>query len=320
MTGYRWQITPEIRTLLDEINALKIVVTKYPPQPEILESVRRRNLLKSAVYSARVEDIPAQITDPQVHRKIEIQNLLSAYSYVLSPRAPKKFSESLISGMHRKIVKNISGSAGHYRSESWGIFNQAGIAVYLAPAHFHLPNLMPEYVRYTNQIQEPAPVIAAIAQFIFEKIHPFADGNGRVGRLISTYLLHRFGYGLKGLGIFEEYTDNNREEYYRVLEPNNDCTPFIEYFLRSLVKSTQDSLSQLTSATPFRPEDYLLPRRREILAIIRDHPGCSFDFLSRRFSAVKPSTLHYDLLQLLKANLITKHGITRAVVYSSASS
>ena len=59
-------------------------------------------------------------------------------------------------------------------------------------------------------------------------------------------------------------------------------------------------------------------RRQEILAIIADHPDCSFDFLTRRFAAVNPKTLHYDLKKLLDLNLIIKVGITRGVLYRRA--
>ena len=55
-----------------------------------------------------------------------------------------------------------------------------------------------------------------------------------------------------------------------------------------------------------------------MLGIIRDHPNCAFDFISRRFMAVKPSTLHYDLVQLMKMELVKKLGMTRGVVYHAS--
>ena len=68
---------------------------------------------------------------------------------------------------------------------------------------------------------------------------------------------------------------------------------------------------------PLKPEDFLSPKRREILFVIKDHPGCSFDFLSRRFMNVNPKTLHYDLGQLLKKGFIFKIGKTRGVLYQA---
>jgi DeoR/GlpR family transcriptional regulator of sugar metabolism len=62
-------------------------------------------------------------------------------------------------------------------------------------------------------------------------------------------------------------------------------------------------------------EEYLLPRRREILEIIKEHPYCSFDFISRRFMTINQKTLHYDLSQLQKKGFIIKAGVTRGVKY-----
>ena len=69
--NYRWTETPEIRQKIIEIEALKLHLSQNPPNPEILINLRRHSLLKSAVYSARIENIPAEISDPQVHRKLE---------------------------------------------------------------------------------------------------------------------------------------------------------------------------------------------------------------------------------------------------------
>jgi len=68
---------------------------------------------------------------------------------------------------------------------------------------------------------------------------------------------------------------------------------------------------------PLTLEDFLLPRRREILETIKDHPGCSFDFIRRRFSSVNPKTLHYDMGQLLKKGFILKVGGTRGAIYKA---
>lgn len=67
----------------------------------------------------------------------------------------------------------------------------------------------------------------------------------------------------------------------------------------------------------FSAEDYLLPRRREILGTIKDHPDCTFDLISRRFPLVNPKTLHYDLKQLQEKGFIIKAGKTRGVTYKA---
>ena len=317
MLGVTWTVSPPIKNLLDEISALNLIFQKYHPHPESLAALRRQSIFKSAVYSARIENIAARIEDPIVQKKVEIRNLISAYNFIFSSSSPRHLSINLIRHFHRFVLRDLSPDAGHWRSEPWAIFNQAGVAVYLAPVHFELPRLMPEYVSFTRSLREFPPLTAAIAQFALEKIHPFADGNGRVGRLVSTHILEKSGFGR--LSEVEEYIDTHRSAYYSVLEPNQNCTDFIEFILTAQVRSAQIRLEKLKETSADKSEISQLPRRREILAIIRDHPQCSFDFLSRRFAGIKPNTLHYDLQQLQKTGLVIKHGISRGAVYSSAS-
>lgn len=314
MLGVKWKITSRIKSLLAELEALNIVFTKYHPRPELIDSLRRQSFLNSSIYSARIENIPARVDDPLIHKKQEIANLISAYTYLNSSRAPKSLSVKLIKHLHSLVLKNISPDAGSLRQEPWAIFNSAGVAIYLAPAHFKLPGLINDYVKLIFSLKEPKPVIAAIAQFVFEKIHPFADGNGRVGRLISTYILTQSGF--TRVAEFEKYLDDHRSQYYQVLEPNTNCTQFIEFFLDGLVENSRSKLEQIKQVDTPSPELKLTFRRREILAIIRDHPGCSFDFIRRRFIQVSRRTLHYDLEQLQKRGFITKLGITRGAVYT----
>ena len=312
MNQYQWRITPRANQLLIELEAIKLVFEAAPSRPHLELNLRRQSLLRSAVFSARVEGFPDTLSSP----KKESQNLLSAYQHLYSEKAPQKLSLSLIRCLHR-IVLRRNTTAGNWRSQPWAIFNQSGAVVYLAPPAMAVPSLMDEYIEYLGGLSDHLAVIATLAQFIFEKIHPFADGNGRVGRLISSFLLEKSGYGFRGLAPFEEDIEEHRSSYYSHLEPASDCTGFIEFSLEALVFQLKKDVSQLTQREAELPEDSLLPRRREILDIIHDHPHCTFDFLRRRFSAVNVKTLHYDLAQLRKKGFISKHGQTKGVVYTA---
>jgi Fic family protein len=324
MQDYFFNETERIGELLIEIKALKIVFATITPLPHIEENIRRESLLKSSLYSARVEGNPLTLanareireeSDPEEIQKLEVANLLKAYKFVYSSKVPEQLSESLIFNLHFLTMKGISKAAGKYREEPWAIFNQAGVAVYLAPSPFRIPELMQELMDNNLSSKTSPPIKAAIVQFILEKIHPFADGNGRVGRLLSAYVLRHNDFGFKGLLSFEEFTDDNRERYYEALEPNKDMTVFAEFFLESLVSQAKKVLEKLKEKREELPEDSLLPRRREVLEIIKDHPQCSFDFLSRRFQNINQKTLHYDLKQLQNKGFVQKIGNTRGSLY-----
>lgn len=312
MLKYKWEITPRVNQLLIELEATKLVFNGTPMKPHFELNLHKHSLLRSAVFSARVEGFLDTVNSP----KSESQNLLSAYLYIYSAKAPRRLSLSFIRRLHRLVLKKNSTS-GNWRSQPWAIFNQSGAVVYLAPPALEVPELMDEYIEYIEGMDDHPAVIAAVTQFVFEKIHPFADGNGRVGRLISSFMLEKSGYGFRGLAPFEEYIEEYRSAYYSHLEPATACTGFIEFFLEAFVFQLKKDIGKLNQGREELPEDFLLPRRREILEIIRDHPNCTFDFLQRRFTAINGKTLHYDLAQLIKKGFLKKLGVTKGALYGA---
>ena len=203
MVNYRWKITSRADQLILELEAVKLLLDSLPQQLYQESFLRQKSLLKSSVYSARIEGLPDTVDSP----KKASQNLLFAYRLIFANRSPRRLSLPFIHKLHRLVLRSLSTSAGHWRHEPWAIFNQAGVAVYLAPFFSDLPQLMNEYIRFLDRLTIHPAVKAAIAQFIFEKIHPYADGNGRVGRLVSAFVLDRHGYGLRGLAPLEEYLE-----------------------------------------------------------------------------------------------------------------
>lgn len=316
--------TENISKLLVEIEALRIVFETLPILPHIEENLRREAILKSSLFSARIEgnsltleQVRLTTHTPQKRdiAKREIFNLLKAYRYVYMGKIPKKVSVKLICQLHKMVTEGINPEAGQLRNGPGAIFNQAGVAIYLAPPHRQVPKMLKDLVNIANIPSYPLAVNSATVHFRFEKIHPFADGNGRVGRLLSAYILKNGGYGFKGLVSFEEFIDKNRDLYYRSLEQENDITEFVEFFLESLASQAKLTLDKLKEKDRELPEDNLLPRRKEILNVIRDHPFCSFDLIRRRFLPVNPKTLHYDLNQLQLQGFVQKVGVSRGSVY-----
>jgi Fic family protein len=310
MTGYSWKKTEKIIRLLGEIDVLHKVFSILPSLPAVEERLLRRSLMGSAVFSAKIEGIPASETQP----KLETQNLLAAYQQILNQDRNTKFSLDLLRNLHARTMRNLSASAGELRMDPWAVFNSAGIAVHIAPPHFKLPELMSDYVQHIDNLYDHPVEIASAAQFIFEKIHPFADGNGRVGRLVTAFWLQKADYAFKGLLTLEKYIENHRSVYYQTLEPSHDMTEFVEFMCEAVVSQAESALSDFKNAGN-QEQIPMLPRREEILSIVTDHPRCTFDFISRRFAAINPKTLHFDIAWLLKKNLIRKLGVTRGVVY-----
>ncbi len=311
MQDYKWEQTESIRRMLIELEAIKISFELLKLSPRIEDNLRRTALLKSAVFSVRIEGFPDTLTSP----KAESQKLVNAYKLVQSPESPRKLTVNFIKRLHGITMNKLSYNAGKWRTEEWGIFNQAGVAVYKAPPFFNLPSLMSNYVSFVNRLPDHPGIKAAVAQFIFEKIHPFADGNGRVGRIISAHILVKSGYNFRGLVPFEEYIDKYRSDYYSALEPSHKITDFIEFFLEAVIFQSKEILTNIITPPDDQPESDLPPRQMEILQIIKDHPYCSFDMIHRRFPGISPSTIRYDITQITKGKFIKKIRKTRGAMY-----
>jgi len=319
--NYSYKTTSEITKLLKKLEILKQVIDLFPQFPNIELNLKRQSFLKSSLFSAKIEGNQLQLDqlsriDKQSQEKLEVFNILAAIKWLYSFQAPNQASIKLLLKLHRFVLKDIT-SNGKFRTKSSAIFNQAGVAIYLAPPTDEIKGLCQKLVNRINSSKDPGPINAAINHFIFEKIHPFMDGNGRVGRLLSTYILKQSGFGFRGLVNLEEYLEANRSLYYDFLNlPGKDLTRFIEFFLKGLTSQAEATIKLIKNIGSESPEDLLSPRRKEILAVVRDHKIISLNFITRRFMAVSARTLSHDLQKLVKQGFIKKLGNTRGALYS----
>lgn len=314
--------TPAIKKLLYDLDVLRAGFELHPVSHNEIINLRRSSLLKSSLFSAKIEGNPLELSDVSestqdvgnVHR-MEVVNLVSAYER-LTKEIEKNVTVGSLKRFHAIVLKGISRDAGQLRSEESAIYNHAGIAVYLTPAPHNIQNLTTALCTYINSEKDHQAVKAGVAHIWFEKIHPFLDGNGRVGRLLSAYILNKGGYSFSGLVPLEQYLEKHRDDYYYFLgRDKQDVTEFIEFYLTSLLFQARETFKNLHEHTA-DTYAHLLPRRAEIMRIIKDHRDVTFDFLSRRFRKVPPRTLHYDLAQLMKAGLVQKMGATRGASYT----
>lgn len=325
--NYIYKKNSIIKKLLQELEVIKKVVDLLPRLPHVEENLRRKSLLKSSLFSARIEGNRLQLRDVQnIYKsrdtknfaRTEVFNILKALRWLFSNKAPRKLTLRLIIKLHKIVMSDLTADAGRFRTEPSSIFNQAGVAIYLPPPPTHLFSLVKKLIKITNSSKNPGPIKAAICHFAFEKIHPFLDGNGRVGRLLSSFILKNSGFSFRGLISLEEYFEDKRQDYYYLLTNKKpDITDFVEFYLVALDSQAQKLTKNLKNIKEELPEDRLLPRRQEILQIVKDHEMVSFDFLKRRFAKIPPSSLHYDLKKMVEAGFIKKLGTTRGVMYEA---
>lgn len=318
----KYTLTQDMVSFISQIEAKKAILETMNISPGIISKFQRQSLLKSSLYSAKIEGNSLEehdIThlgnlDKTLRERMEVENIITALN-IIRGRKDYAVDKEFILNLHKLVMKNISADAGKLRVDPSAIFNQAGFPVYIPPLPSQIDGLMNTLISYINiNSNENILIKAAVAHMVFEKIHPFPDGNGRVGRLLYQSILIKNNYSFNWLLSIEEEIDNKKEEYYIYLD-KNDATSFIEFSLEVLLTSIEKLFFLLNEEKIEDNQALLLPRRKEILDLIKDHEIMSLDSLRRRFLKVSPRMIRYDLKKLEKEGFIVKIGSTRGAVY-----
>lgn len=317
-----YTISDEMLLLITKIEAQRLYLSSLSLEEQIKENIQRVSLLKSSLFSARIEGNPLKISDFEINseteeeKKREIFNIVKAINFIDRNIKKNVLTKDIILSLHFLVLEDIAPEAGHFRTEISAIFNQAGVAIYMPPPPSQVSELVDDLLTYINS-EEKFPLINAfIAHLIFEKIHPFLDGNGRVGRLLISAILKSKDWDFSFTVPFEEYLDEHKDEYYfhlsQGLQNTND---YLEFMLEAFYKQIEKIKDQVNEEIHKEKHPFLPPRQEEIFNIINDQIIASFDMIRRRFIQVPERTLRYDLKKLLDRKLIEKSGETRGRYY-----
>ena len=258
----KFQITPSLTKILMDIEASRQAVSALPITVQVLESLRESARLTATHYSTQIEGnrlTPEQVenvlhggTFPNRERdEQEVKNYYQALDYAdtLIGKRDEDILEQDVKTIHG-LVMDGRQKATPYRDGQNVIKDSAtGGIVYMPPEAGDVPALMADMMSWINERQKttdlPAPIIAAIAHYQFATIHPYYDGNGRTARLLTNVVLHKSGYGLKGIYSLEEYYAKNLQSYYDALtiggshnyyfgRTEADITKWIVYFCEGM--------------------------------------------------------------------------------------
>jgi Fic family protein len=321
VNDYFYSTNSRIKEFTTRINTYKSLFEKLPKLPQIQENLLRKSTLRSSLFSARIEGNTLDMRDVELNQSQDMQKkeVFQIFEALKMARGLKdNLTKDIVCNLHSIAMDGLISGIGRFRSEQNAIFNIAGVAIYMPPSPQKVKVLFDEFLEYMN-VKENDVSRIAVAHFAFEKIHPFLDGNGRIGRLLMNWHLSRLGYGFAGLISFEEFLENNRERYYDNLTlVGKDITRFVEFILEAIVESSEKIILEMQDKKEESIEDTLLPRRSEILLIIHEHKMMSFDQIKRRFLSVGSRTLHYDLEHLMEKKLVKKLGNTNGAFYVPA--
>jgi Fic family protein len=175
----------------------------------------------------------------------EVQNYISAMNEAVKQLHNLPFSARLIRQTHKILLQGVRGkhkNPGEYRrSQNWIGGASINDAVFIPPVHTSIPDLMSDIEFFANDELNPLPDLlkVAIIHYQFETIHPFLDGNGRVGRLLITIYLVSKGILKQPILYLSDFFERNRALYYDNLmrvRTHNDMDQWLKFFLAGVIE------------------------------------------------------------------------------------
>ena len=218
---------------------------------------------KEAVLSSQIEGTQSSLSDlllfemaeapgAPVSDVVEASNYVAAMEHGLARlRGGFPLSSRLIREIHAKLLSRGRGSdkdPGEFRrSQNWIGGSRPSNAVFVPPPPHAVAGAVSDLEKFLHGAGAGLPVLiqAALAHVQFETIHPFLDGNGRVGRLLITFLLCHAGFLRQPLLYLSLYFKQNRKEYYRLLETvrkEGDWESWVSFFLEGVARTADGAV------------------------------------------------------------------------------
>ena len=169
----------------------------------------------------------------------EVQNAYEIYDH-LSELNPYSVEDLLLA--HRVMMRDLVSEAGVFRSRPVGVVDSEGNILHFGTLPQYVPDLVEELLQWTEESPLPLLIKSCVFHYEFEVIHPFADGNGRIGRLWHTLLLSQWNPLFAWLPV-ESIIHDHQQEYYDAINRSNalgEGTPFLEFMLGVIKEALQE--------------------------------------------------------------------------------
>lgn len=262
--------------------------------------------------------------------RIEVNNHTSAIIYATDYLKTENFSHKFIQELHRIMLngivsKNKEHTLGRYKTENNKIVNSYGTTVFIPPSHTETKKYMDELIDYMNNNNDGVnPLIkAAIIHSQFESIHPFDDGNGRVGRLLITLYLYKAKVINVPFFYISEAISQDKSVYYSKLTDTrvNNYDEWIKFFLKKCIVQSMnhinyiDSLNELYKSTKLTLQEKInSPKYDMIIDCLFTHPILSSSYLAERINVSKGQAKRY-LDTLEEVNILSGNDRKRNRLY-----
>ena len=231
------------------------------------------HVIKEATQSSKIEGTKTNIEEALKDREEiakeqrddweEVQNYIKALNTAINSLDELPLSSRLIRMTHKVLLQGVRGkhkNPGQFRtSQNWIGGASLSDATFIPPPHSEVARLMGDLEKFihNNEIRMPHLLKIAIIHYQFETIHPFLDGNGRVGRLLITLYLVEKGILKKPLLYLSDFFERNRELYYQNLmkvRSANDIKQWFKFFLVGIIETAKGSIETFDNIMKLQKE------------------------------------------------------------------
>ena len=251
-----YKILDKANVSLGELNGIRINL----PDASLLLHIFTR---KEAVLSSQIEGTQSSLSDFLLFENneenlkkndddIEVANYISAMNYGLERIKNLPLSKRLLCEIHEKLLSSGRGMEkcpGEVRtSQNWIGGTRPGNAIFVPPPPEHIADCFGDFEKFLHdeKVLLPTLIKVAIAHVQFETIHPFLDGNGRLGRLLITFMLCINNLLKEPLLYLSLYFKHHREKYYTLLQnvrKTGDWESWIEFFLTGIYETSNQAFN-----------------------------------------------------------------------------
>ena len=312
-----FEITSKIIELISNISE-KIGEINYLQDNPYHIQLRKENRIKTIHSSLAIENnslslkqITAIIDGKHVlgnpNEIKEVKNSIQAYDLLLSLNP---YKEKDLLKAHKLMMQDLVDRNGKYRTDGVGIFDGEKV-VHLAPPANRVPELMSDLFKWLKTSDVHPLITSCVFHYEFEFIHPFQDGNGRMGRLWQTVILKEWKEIFAWLPV-ETLIKENQKEYYKVLGASDSAansTKFIEFML-SLILNTIEEIISTEKRVTKKVTIKVTINQQKIIDAIKSNPYVTQEELADILGITKKS-ITANMKKLQNGGLIKRIGANK---------